>query len=51
MVVDKGKRCKVAERGEESDRVDGELVPYIEKLQEIQDELEKVVDFVLFVKL
>ncbi|XP_020105580.1 NAP1-related protein 2-like isoform X2 [Ananas comosus] len=42
MVVDKGKRCKVAERGEESDRVDGELVPYIEKLQEIQDELEKV---------
>lgn len=44
MVADKGKKSKVAERGEEqdSDHVDGELVLSIEKLQELQDELEKV---------
>ncbi|KAF8408090.1 hypothetical protein HHK36_007231 [Tetracentron sinense] len=44
MVADKGKKSKVAERGEEedSDHIDGELVLSIEKLQEIQDELEKV---------
>ncbi|XP_072977727.1 NAP1-related protein 2-like [Typha angustifolia] len=43
MVVDKGKKCKVAERGEEvPDHIDGKLLLSIEKLQEIQDELEKV---------
>ncbi|XP_058096523.1 NAP1-related protein 2-like isoform X2 [Magnolia sinica] len=43
MVADKGKKSKVAEReGEESDHIDGDLVLSIEKLQEIQDELEKV---------
>ncbi|XP_010258384.1 PREDICTED: NAP1-related protein 2-like [Nelumbo nucifera] len=44
MGADKGKKSKVAERGEEedSDHIDGELVLSIEKLQEIQDELEKV---------
>ncbi|EHA8590258.1 NAP1-related protein 2 [Cocos nucifera] len=43
MVVDKGKKAKVAERGEEdSDHIDDELVLSIEKLQEIQDELERV---------
>ncbi|XP_020091036.1 NAP1-related protein 2-like isoform X2 [Ananas comosus] len=41
MVADKGKKTKVAEN-EEADHVDGELVLSIEKLQEIQDELEKV---------
>ncbi|XP_072980613.1 NAP1-related protein 2-like [Typha angustifolia] len=44
MVADKGKRSKVAEKGveEENDHIDGDLVLSIEKLQEIQDELEKV---------
>ncbi|XP_043705925.1 NAP1-related protein 2-like isoform X1 [Telopea speciosissima] len=44
MVADKAKKPKVAERGEEedADHIDGELVLSIEKLQEIQDELEKV---------
>ena len=42
-MADNGKKSKVAERVEEdSDHVDGELVLSIEKLQEIQDELEKV---------
>ncbi|KAF8409436.1 hypothetical protein HHK36_005512 [Tetracentron sinense] len=43
MGADNGKKSKVAERGEdeESDDIDGELVLSIEKLQEIQDELEK----------
>lgn len=41
MVADKGKKQKVAvEKGEE--QIDGELVVSIEKLQEIQDQLEKV---------
>ncbi|XP_077213370.1 NAP1-related protein 2-like [Tasmannia lanceolata] len=40
MVADKGKKTKVSE--EDSDHIDGELVLSIEKLQEIQDELEKV---------
>ncbi|KAF8389428.1 hypothetical protein HHK36_026123 [Tetracentron sinense] len=40
MVADKGKKSKVAE--EESEHIDGELVFSIKKLQEIQDELEKV---------
>uniref|UniRef100_A0A5B6Z912 Putative NAP1-related protein 2 n=1 Tax=Davidia involucrata TaxID=16924 RepID=A0A5B6Z912_DAVIN len=44
MVTDRGKKLKVAERPEEedSDHIDGELVLSIEKLQEVQDELEKV---------
>ncbi|XP_042502647.1 NAP1-related protein 2-like [Macadamia integrifolia] len=44
MVADKAKKPKGVERGEEedSDHIDGELVLSIEKLQEIQDELEKV---------
>lgn len=44
MVADKGKKAKVAERegDEENEHIDGELVLSIEKLQEIQDELEKV---------
>ncbi|XWS60564.1 hypothetical protein CRYUN_Cryun07bG0046700 [Craigia yunnanensis] len=44
MVADKGKRMKVAEKGEEenSEQIDGDLVLSIEKLQEIQDELEKI---------
>ncbi|KAJ6792957.1 NAP1-related protein 2-like isoform X2 [Iris pallida] len=44
MVADKGKKTKVGERGaeEEPEHIDGELVLSIEKLQEIQDELEKV---------
>ncbi|KAF6160029.1 hypothetical protein GIB67_033113 [Kingdonia uniflora] len=40
MVADKGKKSKVAE--EEPEHIDGELVLSIEKLQEVQDELEKV---------
>lgn len=47
MVADKGKRVKVSaaeKAGEEnSEHLDGELVLWIEKLQEIQDELEKVI--------
>lgn len=46
MVADKGKKSKVAEkeRGEDGDSepIDKELVLSIERLQEIQDELEKV---------
>ncbi|MBA0761539.1 hypothetical protein Gotri_024167 [Gossypium trilobum] len=44
MVADKGKKMKVAEKVEEEnhDQIDGDLVISIEKLQEIQDELEKV---------
>ena len=47
MVVDKGKKLKLSEKGEEenSDHIDGDLVLSIEKLQEIQDELEKVISF------
>lgn len=41
MVADKGKKSKVAPE-EESDHIDGELVLSIEKLQEVQDDLEKV---------
>ncbi|XP_042436471.1 NAP1-related protein 2-like [Zingiber officinale] len=40
MVADKGKRSKVEE--EAPYHIDGELVLSIEKLQEIQDEIEKV---------
>ena len=42
MVADKGKKSKVAE--EDSENVDGELVLSIEKLQEIQDQLDRVLD-------
>ncbi|PPS13883.1 hypothetical protein GOBAR_AA06695 [Gossypium barbadense] len=43
MVADKGKKLKVAEKVEEEnhEQIDGDLVISIEKLQEIQDELEK----------
>ena len=42
---DKGKKLKVSEKGEDdsSDNIDEKLVLSIEKLQEIQDELEKVI--------
>jgi template-activating factor I len=45
MVQDnKGKKLKVAEKGEEdNNQIDEELILTIEKLQEIQDDLEKVV--------
>lgn len=45
MGADKGKKQKVGGAEEENnatDQIDGELVLSIEKLQEIQDELEKV---------
>ncbi|KAF2315965.1 hypothetical protein GH714_040760 [Hevea brasiliensis] len=45
MVADKGKKMKVAEKGEEDDdnyQIDEALVLSIEKLQEIQDDLEKI---------
>ncbi|CDP12325.1 unnamed protein product [Coffea canephora] len=49
MVADKGKKQKIAEKGDDennnnnnSDPIDGELVLSIEKLQEIQDDLEKI---------
>lgn len=53
MVADKGKKMKVAERGEEEEednnQIDEALVLSIEKLQEIQDELEKVCVYVYYV--
>lgn len=44
MVADKGKKMKVAENGqdENAEQLDPELIQSIEKLQEIQEELEKV---------
>ncbi|OAY47633.1 NAP1-related protein 2 [Manihot esculenta] len=46
MVADKGKKMKVAERGEEEEednnQIDEALVLSIEKLQEVQDDLEKI---------
>ena len=44
MVADKGKKMKVGEKVAEENtaHIDGDLVLSIEKLQEIQDELEKV---------
>ncbi|XP_034888645.1 NAP1-related protein 2 isoform X1 [Populus alba] len=44
MVADnKGKKLKVAEKGEEdNNQIDEELILTIEKLQEIQDDLEKI---------
>lgn len=44
MVADRGKKSKVAV-DEDSDHIDGDLVLSIEKLQEVQDELEKVLFF------
>ncbi|KAJ8749923.1 hypothetical protein K2173_013838 [Erythroxylum novogranatense] len=41
MVAEKGKKSKVAEE-EDSEHIDSELVISIEKLQEVQDELEKI---------
>lgn len=46
MVADKGKKPKIGE-----EPIDSELVLYIEKLQEVQDELEKVLPFLCFGKL
>lgn len=40
MVADKSKKAKTEE--EDVEQIDGELVLSIEKLQEIQDDLEKV---------
>lgn len=51
MGLDKGKKQKLGEVKEENngtEHIDGELVISIEKLQEIQDELEKVIFFLLF---
>lgn len=49
MVADKGKKLKTEKNDEENaEQIDGELVFSIEKLQEIQDELEKVQSFVVF---
>lgn len=43
MVADKGKKLKTENNDEENaEQIDGDLVLSIEKLQEIQDELEKV---------
>jgi len=44
MVADKSKKSKIEEKGEEEnlEQIDAELVLSIEKLQEIQDDLEKV---------
>ncbi|KAL8140277.1 hypothetical protein V2J09_006298 [Rumex salicifolius] len=44
MRADKGKKLKVADKNDEesAEQVDSELVVSIEKLQEIQDELEKI---------
>ena len=42
MVADRTKKLKVSEKGENLEELDRELVLSIEKLQEIQDELEKV---------
>lgn len=48
MVADKSKKLKVSEKGENAEEIDGELVLSIEKLQEIQDEIEKVSNFSFF---
>ncbi|XP_010538065.1 PREDICTED: NAP1-related protein 2-like [Tarenaya hassleriana] len=44
MVADKNKKAKTEEKPQEdnAEQIDGELVLSIEKLQEIQDELEKI---------
>lgn len=53
MGADKGKKQKIGEKGEDEPIntnnsehiIDGDLVLSVEKLQEIQDELEKVFSF------
>lgn len=47
MGADKGKKPKIADKIDEEniEQIDAELVLSIEKLQEIQDELEKVPSF------
>lgn len=47
MVEDKGKKPKLSDKSEDqnTDAIDEKLVLSIEKLQEIQDELEKVLPF------
>lgn len=42
MVADKSKKAKIEE--ENVEQIDEELVLSIEKLQEIQDDLEKVIE-------
>lgn len=51
MVADKGKKPKIGEKivEENEEQIDGELVLSIEKLQEVQDELEKVLNVVVVV--
>lgn len=44
MVADKGKKVKLSE--ENQVQIDGDLVLSIEKVQHIQDELEKVKSFI-----
>lgn len=49
MVADKGKKPKTGDKIEDaSEQIDVELVQSIEKLQEVQDELEKVFCFLNF---
>lgn len=47
MVADKGKKSKVVVK-EESVHIDGDLILSMEKLQEVQDELEKVLYFFFY---
>ncbi|KAJ0786167.1 putative nucleosome assembly protein (NAP) [Helianthus annuus] len=43
MVADKGKKPKIAEKtAEEAEQIGSELLQSIEKMQEVQDELEKI---------
>lgn len=52
MGADKGKKQKISEKVDEEsiniEHIDRDLVLCIEKLQEIQDELEKVILFLVF---
>lgn len=41
MIADRGKKSKITEE-EDSDHIDADLVLSIEKLQEVQDQLDKV---------
>nr|GLL18710.1 NAP1-related protein 2-like isoform X2 [Ipomoea trifida]GME09380.1 NAP1-related protein 2-like isoform X2 [Ipomoea batatas] len=51
MVADRGKKSKVADVAPEEDsrHIDQDLILSIEKLQEVQDELEKVLFSPLYV--
>lgn len=51
MVADKGKKPKIGEKivKENDEQIDDELILSIEKLQEVQDELEKVLNLVVVV--